>query len=80
MSKPDLQVKLENRYCPSCGIETRHAILLQHFFGRRGRVERQEELSSGCAICNPDRFWGLKLTTHFNQEKFLAERWMPKSS
>jgi hypothetical protein len=80
MSKPDLKVELEKRYCPTCGIETRHAILFQLFFGRRGRVERQEELSSGCAICNADRFWGLKLATNFNQEKFLAERWMPRSS
>jgi hypothetical protein len=80
MSKPDLKVELEKRYCPTCGIETRHAVLLQLFFGRRGRVERQEELTSGCAICNSDRFWGLKLTTNFNQEKFLAERWMPRSS
>lgn len=80
MSKPDLKVELEKRYCPNCRIETQHAILFQLFFGHRGRVERQEELASGCAICNPDRFWGLKLTTSFNQEKFLAERWTPKDS
>jgi len=80
VSKPDLKVVLEGRYCPSCRFDTQHAVLVQCTFGRRGRLERQEELSSGCAICNPDRFWGLKLTTHFDQEKFLAERWMPKSS
>jgi len=80
VSKPDLKVELEDRYCPTCNIETRHAILYQLYFGRRGREERREELSSGCGICNPDRFWGLKLTTSFNQEKFLVERWLPKSS
>ena len=80
MSKPDLKVVLERRYCPSCSFDTQHAILVQTFFGRRGKVERKDELSTGCAICNPDRFWGLKLTTHFDQEKFLAERWMPKTS
>lgn len=80
MSKPDLKVLLEQRYCPSCRFDTQHAILVQSHFGRRGKVERTEELSSGCAICNPDRFWGLKLTTQFDQEKFLVERWLPKSS
>ena len=80
MSKPDLKVLLEQRYCPTCRFDTQHAILVQSYFGRRGKVERTEELSSGCAICNPDRFWGLKLTTQFDQEKFLVERWLPKSS
>lgn len=80
MSKPDLKVELVNRYCPHCRTETNHASLVQMFFGRRGRVGRQEELASACAICNPDRFWGLKLTTEFDPEKFLAEHWMPKSS
>ncbi len=80
MAKADLKVELEQRYCPVCRIDTQHAVLSQLHFGRRGRVERQEELSSGCSICNPDRYWGLKLATEFDQEKFLAERWMPKVS
>ena len=80
MSKADLRVELVGRYCPICRIDTQHAILQQLFFGRRGRVEKQEELSSACAICNADRFWGLKLATQFNEEKFLSERWMPRSS
>lgn len=80
MSKPDLKVELVQRYCPTCRIDTQHAILFQLFFGRRGREERREELSSACGVCNPDRFWGLKLTTHFDQLKFLTERWMPRSS
>jgi hypothetical protein len=80
MAKADLKVELRQRYCPVCRIDTQHAVLYQLHFGRRGRVERQEELSSGCSICNPDRYWGLKLATEFDQEKFLAERWMPKVS
>ncbi len=80
MSKPDLKIELEQRYCPSCNIETRHAVLYQLTFGRRGREIARDEQASGCAICNPDRFWGLKLTTSFNQEKFLVERWLPRSS
>ena len=80
MSKPDLKVELVERYCPTCRIETQHAILFQLFFGRRGKVERAEELSSACAICNADRFWGLKLTTEFNEQKFLLERWLPRGS
>lgn len=80
MSKADLKVELAERYCPTCRIDTRHAILFQLVFGRRGKEERREELVSGCAVCNPDRFWGLKLTTQYDQEKFLTERWMPKST
>ena len=80
MSKADLKVELVQRYCPTCRIDTQHAILFQLFFGRRGKLERQEELASGCAVCNPDRFWGLKLTTQYDSEKFLQERWMPRSS
>jgi len=80
VSKADLKVELIQRYCPVCRCETQHAILYQLFYGRRGKEERREELSSGCAVCNPDRFWGLKLTTQFDQEKFVQERWMPKSS
>ncbi len=80
MSKADLKVELVERYCPVCRCDTQHAILFQLFFGRRGRVEREEELSSACAICNADGFWGLKLATQFDQQKFLHERWMPRSS
>ncbi|MFQ5723990.1 MAG: hypothetical protein ACE5G6_05810 [Terriglobia bacterium] len=80
MSKADLKVELVERYCPVCRCDTQHAILFQLFFGRRGRVEREEELSSACAICNADRYWGLKLTTQYDQQKFLQERWMPRSS
>ncbi|MBI4465925.1 MAG: hypothetical protein HY656_00660 [Acidobacteria bacterium] len=80
MSKADLKVELVERYCPICRIGTQHAILYQMFFGRRGKLEREEELSSACAICNPDRFWGLKLTTQYDQQKFLLERWMPRGS
>jgi hypothetical protein len=80
MSRADLRVELGERYCPVCRIDTQHAILRQQFFGRRGRVEREDELSSACAICNADRFWGLKLTTEFNEQKFLHERWMPRGS
>lgn len=80
MSKADLKVELEVRYCPRCRIDTQHAVLYQLAFGRRGKVMRQEEMTSGCAICNADRFWGLKLTTQFNQEKFVTEKWMPRSS
>ena len=80
MSRADLKVELVERYCPLCRIDTQHAILQQMFFGRRGRVDRHEELSSACAICNADRFWGLKLTTAFDEQKFLSERWMPRSS
>ena len=80
MSKADLKVELVERYCPTCRIDTRHAILFQLVFGRRGKVERQEELVSACAVCNPDRFWGLKLTTQYDAEKFLSERWMPRST
>jgi hypothetical protein len=71
-----LKVELESRYCPKCRFDTQHAVLYQLFFGRRGRVERQEELTSGCAICNADRYWGLKLTTSYDQQKFLLEKWM----
>lgn len=80
MSKADLKVDLVQRYCPICRCDTQHAILFQLFFGRRGKLERQEELSSACAVCNADRFWGLKLTTQYDQQKFLQERWMPKES
>lgn len=80
MSKADLKVELVQRYCPTCRIDTQHAILFQMFFNRRGKLERQEELTSGCAVCNPDRFWGLKLTTQYDQQKFLLERWMPRGS
>lgn len=80
MSKPDLKVELVERYCPICRIDTQHAILVQMFFGRRGKVTSQEELTSACGVCNADRFWGLKLTTQFDPQKFLAERWMPRGS
>ncbi|MFQ5663452.1 MAG: hypothetical protein ACE5HL_06450 [Terriglobia bacterium] len=80
MGKADLKVELEQRYCPTCRIDTRHAILYQHFFGHRGKLERREELTSGCAVCNPDRFWGLKLTTEYDEEKFLTEKWMSRTS
>lgn len=80
MSKPDLKIELVVRYCPTCRWDTQHAILYQLFFGRRGKEDRREELASGCAICNPDRFWGLKLTTQFDQEKFVNERWLPRTS
>ena len=80
MSKADLKVELIQRYCPVCRCDTQHAILYQLFYGRRGKEERREELSSGCAVCNPDRYWGLKLTKQFDQEKFVQERWMPKGS
>ncbi len=76
MSKADLKVELETRYCPKCRFDTQHAILYQLFFGRRGKIARQEELTSGCAICNADRYWGLKLTTSYDQQKFLIEKWM----
>ena len=80
MSKADLKVELAGRYCPTCRTDTNHAILFQLFFNLRGKEERREELSSGCAVCNPDRYWGLKLATQFDQEKFVQERWMPKTS
>jgi len=80
VSKADLKVELAGRYCPTCRTDTNHAILFQLFFNRRGKEERREELSSGCAVCNPDRYWGLKLATQFDQEKFVQERWMPKTS
>ena len=80
MDKADLKVELVERYCPLCHIDTQHAILFQLTFGRRGQPQRQDELSSACAICNPDRFWGLKFATSFDQEKFLLERWMPRST
>ena len=79
MAKSELKVELSDRYCPTCHIDTQHAVLYQTRLGRRGRVESQEELSSGCAICNSDRFWGLKLATQYDQEKFLAERWISKN-
>ncbi len=80
MAKADLKVELRQRYCPVCRIDTQHYFIYQLHFCLLFRVDRQVELSSGCSICNPDRYWGLKLATEFDQEKFLAERWMPKVS
>lgn len=77
MSKAELRVELEKRYCPTCRFDTQHAVLRQ--FGN-GAGEGVEEVTSSCAICNADRYWGLKLDAGLNREKFVTERWMPRIS
>lgn len=58
MSRTELRVELEKRYCPVCRFDTQHAVLMQAKLG----FPRAEELTSACGVCNADGFWALRLS------------------
>lgn len=81
MARVDLKIELIQRYCPTCRVETQHAVLFQLRNGKKrpdGRPsgrKQPDELISACAICNSDRFWALRFATVADAQKLIDEGW-----
>lgn len=82
MGRVELKIELLPRYCPSCRVETQHAVLSQLVGNARKRADgrpygpkQADELLSACAICNADRFWALRFATVEDAQKLIDEGW-----
>jgi len=74
MPRIELKIELIPRYCPTCRVETQHAILYQLLKNGKRRKEA-DELFSACAICNADRYWALRFATPEDAQKLMDEGW-----
>lgn len=82
MARVELKIELLARYCPTCRVETQHAVLFQLVGngkkrpdGRPAGRRQPDELVSACAICNSDRFWALRFATPTDAQKLIDEGW-----
>ena len=57
MGQMETTVDLDRRYCPTCRLDTYHAVRMVV----RPGYSVPEEVSTACGVCNAGRFWDLRM-------------------
>ena len=57
MGQTETTVGLDQRYCPTCRLDTYHAVRMVV----RAGYSVPEEVSTACGVCNAGKYWDLRL-------------------